>query len=108
MLTTLCSGCGETPAEVVVCPSDLQYRVSPDAATLNVGQSFTAAVTALGCGGTKVLEPPRWIWRSSDSLVIRVDSATGRATGQSAGAAVMYPTWSARGGAYNIPVTVLQ
>lgn len=99
------AACGEA-VQPVNCPDDLRYVVSPDSSTLAVGQSFIPLVTALGCGGTEVLESPKWHWRSSDSLVVRIDSASGRATAQSAGAATIYPTWTSEGSGFGIPVTV--
>jgi hypothetical protein len=44
-----------------VCTSDLQVRITPDSATLAVGDTLTVRAEALGCGGTQRLEEEmRW------------------------------------------------
>ena len=68
-----------------VCPSDLRTRVTPAELTLAVGESAAVFAEALGCGGTELLAE-RFVWTSSDTLVARVDAATGRVTGYAPGA----------------------
>jgi hypothetical protein len=75
-------GCQDT----MVCPSDLQMRVTPSERTIAVGESFTATAEALGCGGTQRLEET-WTWGTRDTAIVAVEPASGRITGRAPGAA---------------------
>ena len=105
VLVAAAAACRDTPT-VEICPSDLRYSVQPDSRTLSIGESLTPQVTALGCYGTKVLETPRWIWRSSDTLVLRVDSLSGTATARGTGTARVYPTWVGNSDTFGVTIVV--
>jgi len=81
-------GCG--------CRDVALNRVSPAELMLTIGQSATLAYsTGGGCrsgdGFTSVdLHAAPTIWHSSDTLVVTVDTLTGRVTGRSPGEASVY------------------
>lgn len=73
--------------ETTGCPAVLVTRVVPGDTTIGVGQSFTARYQTRDCNG-------RWNdqvvhWTTSDSLVIALDTLTGKVTGRSVGDAVI-------------------
>jgi hypothetical protein len=63
---------------------DLLTRVDPHSWTLRVGESYTAAASAWGCGGAKRLSD-EWRYYAIDTTVVRVDSLTGRVTARAIG-----------------------
>ncbi len=71
-------------SDSVVCPADLQWRVTPSEARLAVGESVTVAAEALGCGGTQPLEEDMR-WSSEDPAVATVHELTGRITAEAVG-----------------------
>ena len=66
------------------CSDDLLTRVEPRTRTLRVGESYTAAASAWGCGGTKLLSD-NWRYFAVDTTIARVDSLTGRVTARAVG-----------------------
>src|SRR5688572_4225135 len=66
------------------CSDDLVMRVDPRSRTLSVGESYTAAASAWGCGGTRRLSD-EWRYFAVDTTVARVDSVTGRVTARGVG-----------------------
>lgn len=95
--------CGDP--EPTVCPSDLRVRYMPAETTLVVGQRFQPRVEYLGCAGTQLLATPI-VYRTSDPLVLAVDSATGRATAVAVGRATITADAPAYRAPVEIPVTV--
>ena len=80
---SLLAGCD--PASIFGgCSDDLLTRVEPSSRTLHVGETFTAAASAWGCGGTKVLSD-EWRYFVVDTTIARVDSLTGRVTARAVG-----------------------
>ena len=81
-------GCG--------CKDVALNSVAPTELTLAVGQSAmltysTGGACRSGDGFTDVdLHEAPTIWRSSDTLVVMVDTLTGRVTGRSPGSASVY------------------
>ena len=81
-------GCG--------CADVALNRVAPAELTLAVGQSATLVYsTGGGCrSGNRTtdieLHEAPTVWHSRDTLVVTVDSLTGRVTGRSAGTAQVY------------------
>jgi hypothetical protein len=93
------TGCGD-------CAGIGLSRVTPTSATLRVGESITLLYeTGGGCatknGVTNIhLQPAPTVWRTSDTLIVRLDTLTGRVTGRSPGLAQV------RGGSAPEAVTI--
>jgi hypothetical protein len=87
------------------CDADLGMRVSPTEKTLAVGESFTATLQFLGCGGTRSLRDVI-IWSATDTAVVRVDSQSGLVTGRRAGQTQVIGSGKTYGTGAYIPVTV--
>ena len=66
------------------CTDELRISIAPTARTIAVAESFTPSVRLASCGGRERLSDT-FRWRASDTLVVRVDSVTGRITGRSPG-----------------------
>ena len=78
------AGCD--PATLLgACGDDLVSRVDPRSRALRVGESYVAAASAWGCGGTKRLTD-EWRYFAVDTTVVRVDAVTGRVTALAPGA----------------------
>ena len=63
----------------VPCTRELRTTITPASAILRVGESVTPSFELSTCGGRQQLTDV-FRWRSLDSLVVRVDSLSGRAT----------------------------
>jgi hypothetical protein len=90
---------------VAGCTSDLRLLRSPVDTTVRVGQSFTASVGYLGCGGRKVLRDVV-TYSSTDEAVLVVNETTGRVTAVGAGSAQIIGRGERYGASVPIPVTV--
>jgi hypothetical protein len=66
------------------CDDDLLTRVDPRNRMLRVGDSYVAAASAWGCGGTKRLSDD-WQYFVVDTTIAVVDSRTGRVTARAVG-----------------------
>ena len=66
------------------CTDDLLTRVDPRSRTLRVGESYVAAASAWGCGGTKRLSDV-WQYFAADTTIAQVDVLTGRVTARAIG-----------------------
>jgi hypothetical protein len=65
------------------CPADLRFSIEPVQASVRVGQQVQVTATALGCGGSEILEN-NWRWESGDTTIARVavqDTRRARVTG---------------------------
>jgi hypothetical protein len=68
-----------------VCPVELEIGVTPHDTTITIGQSFTAkllSITTCPSVDTTVVAAH---WKASDTLVVNLDTLTGRVTGRSPG-----------------------
>jgi len=80
----------------MACTSELRIAFQPQGEQrLVVGASFTASVALSSCGGREHLRDTV-TWSARDTLVVRVDSATGRVTARAPGST----TVEARGARY--------
>jgi hypothetical protein len=80
-----------------VCAGFGLIRVLPSDTTISVGQSFLAVLQlGGGCAGQTVTDAnyhtAATAWFSMDSLVVTVDSLSGRVTGRAKGDAVLVAT----------------
>lgn len=66
------------------CTQDLRTQVEPRNRTVRVGESYTAAASAWGCSGTRLLSD-EWRYFAVDTAIARVDSVTGRVTARAVG-----------------------
>jgi hypothetical protein len=96
------AGCGLIPTG---CDADLQMRVSPTERTLAVGESFTARLQFLGCGGTRPVSDVI-TWSATDTAVVRVDSTSGLVIGRRAGQTRVVGSGRKYGTGASIPITV--
>lgn len=85
------------------CTDDLQFRVTPTARTVAIGESFTPSAEFRGCRGSKHLEDTIR-WSATDTTFVRVDSVSGQITGRAKGTTQV----QARGAKYGQmpPITV--
>jgi len=82
--------------------TDLQPRGEQQIA---VGTGFTATVALSTCGGRERLSDT-FTWAARDTLVVRVDVATGRVTGRAPGSTAVDVRGARYGPVGTIPVTV--
>jgi len=68
------------------CNASRNFSVDPRTATLRVGQSVTLRAADVSPCRDKS-KPQTWFWSTADSAVVRVDAASGRTTGLTAGTA---------------------
>lgn len=68
------------------CTDELGINLSPREKTIAAGQTFTPSLELTSCGGRKRWRPTV-VWLTPDSVVVRVDSITGRITGRAQGSA---------------------
>lgn len=107
LLALALTGCSRTTFEPV-CLGDFAVEVTPTERTIQVGQSFTAAATAVTCGGRR-REPYTAAWRTTRRDVVEVEQ-NGRITGLRPGVAevtVHDPTVSADWAWTRLTVTVV-
>lgn len=79
----LCSGCGDR-----VCAGVEMVRAVPGDTTIHVGDSFTMRAEEGGsCDEVHITDPHpvSLTWTTRDTLIVQVDSTTGRVTGRSPG-----------------------
>ena len=70
------------------CSLGLSNTIEPANPTLRVGQAITPEfVVSSDCDGR--IRTTQW-WRSQDTLIVVVDSASGRLTGRAPGSAVVW------------------
>jgi hypothetical protein len=86
-ILALACGCSSHP--IAVCPADLRSSVAPADTTILAGEQFTARMTLLGCGGTKVLSDTI-TFQSSDLNVATVGTTTGVVIGVRSGTATIH------------------
>jgi len=79
------------PFTVGNCTDELGMRVQPVDPVVRPGESFVATLELTSCGGRKRWRPTV-VWRAADTLVVRVDSLTGRVTGRGIGATEVMPS----------------
>lgn len=72
---------------------------------LAVGGSFTGTVALSSCGGRERLKDT-FVWSARDTLVVRVEAATGRVTGRSPGTTFVDVRGIRYGPVGTIPVVV--
>lgn len=105
VLIAACSA-GEATEPPVNCPADLRLQTTPLNDTLLVGEFLNLRALAFGCAGRDTLETS-WLWRSSDTLVLRVDSTSGRAQARRTGSATVTPRSARYGDGLPASITVL-
>jgi hypothetical protein len=91
------TGCG--------CDADLATRVSPAQVIIQVGEAFTPTLRFFGCGNTEPLNDVIR-WSTPDTLIITVDSISGRTVGRARGEATVVGKGRTYGTGADIPVTV--
>ena len=101
----LISSCDLLPFES--CQADLQWRLTPTAAILRVGQSVVVKAEALGCGGTKPLEEDMR-WTSQDTAIADVEERSGKVTARAVGETTIIGEDLGKYGIgpFTVPVTV--
>ena len=82
--------------------TDLQPRGEQQIA---VGTGFTATIALSTCGGRERLHDT-FTWSARDTLVVRVDAATGRVTGRAPGSTAVEVRGARYGAVGTIPVAV--
>ena len=81
-------GCGVVTE--VNCTDELGMDVRPVDPIVRPGQAVVATIELTTCGGRKRWRPTV-VWRAADTLVVTVDSITGRVTGRAIGATQVTP-----------------
>jgi hypothetical protein len=97
---------GTTTELPVNCPADLWLQTTPLVDTLLVGEFVNLRANAFGCAGTVALATT-WLWRSSDTLVARVDSTSGRVQARRSGTATITPRSPIYGNGIAAGITVM-
>lgn len=88
------------------CTDELRVAIQPSGAQqIAIGASFTATVALSTCGGSKTVSDT-FTWSARDTLVARVEPATGRVTGRSPGATSVDVRGTRYGALGTVPVTV--
>lgn len=88
------------------CTDELRVRIEPSSAQqVAVGAAFTATVALSTCGGSKTVSDA-FTWSARDTLVVRVEPATGRVTGRSPGTTSVDVRRTRYGALGTVPVTV--
>lgn len=105
-LSAIACTSGTTTELPVNCPADLRLQTTPLVDTLLVGEFVNLRASAFGCAGTVTLATT-WLWHSSDTLVARVDSTSGRVQARRAGSATITPRSSTYGSGIPAGITVL-
>ena len=82
--------------------TDLQPRGEQQIA---VGTGFTGTIALSTCGGSKRVSDT-FTWAARDTLVVRVDPASGRVTGRAPGATFVDVRGARYGAVGTVPVTV--
>jgi hypothetical protein len=72
----------------LACTDELGLEFSPRNPTVAVGQSFKASLELSSCGGRERWRPAV-VWRTDDTLLVIVESGTGRVTGRAVGDALV-------------------
>jgi len=72
-----------------ICTTELVRALTPASSpSIQVGDAFTAHAWEMSCGGRE-RDEARVTWLSTDPTIVRVDAATGRATGVRPGQAAL-------------------
>jgi hypothetical protein len=81
----------------LACTDELGLRFSPPNPTIAVGQSFNASLELSTCGGRERWRPAV-VWRTDDTLLVVVESNTGRVTARAVGDALVFAVERDAGG----------
>jgi hypothetical protein len=84
------------------CTDELGMRPDPAERTIRPGESFVAGLELSSCGGRKRWRPVV-IWRAEDTLVVTVDSLSGRVTGRAAGQTYLVAVEPSASGGGEVP-----
>lgn len=88
------------------CTDELRTDLQPRGEQqITVGTGFTATIALSTCGGRERLSDT-FTWAARDTLVVRVDPATGRVTGRAPGSTSVDVRGARYGAVGTIPVTV--
>ena len=88
------------------CTDELRSELQPRGEQqIAVGTSFTASIALSTCGGRERLSDA-FTWSARDTLVVRVEPATGRVTGRSPGSTMVDVRGTRYGAVGTIPVIV--
>jgi hypothetical protein len=88
------------------CTDELRVAIQPSGAQqVAVGAAFTATIALSTCGGSKTVSDT-FTWSARDTLVVRVEPATGRVTGRSPGATSVDVRGTRYGALGTVPVAV--
>lgn len=88
------------------CTDELRVAIQPRGEQqIAVGAAFTASAALSTCGGSKPVSDT-FTWSARDTLVVRVEPATGRVTGRSLGSTAVDVRGTRYGAIGTVPVTV--